>query len=281
MQNFAAPHAPAQHLPAGWTFPTTPLTAAPAPGPVTGGGAVAASTVTKVRWGRIALMVVGAGLVAVAIWASFSGSTTKDSDASARADTSRIVDGGGSGDIGIPPARVGATASPKVTIPTADTKKVDAIRAAAAKKAAAARAAAARRAAAKRAAATAAASGGVAAATTSPAAAAAATSTSPAGRTVAGGGTAGELPYTGAATWIAAIIGALALLLGVLVHVNAVRIGMTAILYRRGILLRPTDLARLAHRRGMPRARIVLSNVLHRLLEVPSTSGEFVTARHA
>ncbi|MCW2972346.1 MAG: hypothetical protein JWN72_619, partial [Thermoleophilia bacterium] len=113
------------------------------------------------------------------------------------------------------------------------------------------------------------------------AAATATTAPAAAGATATGGGTAGELPYTGAASWIAAIIGLIALTLGILVHVNAVRIGMTALLYRRGILLRPTDLARLAHRRGTPQARILLSNLLHRLLEVPATSGEFVTARHA
>ena len=102
---------------------------------------------------------------------------------------------------------------------------------------------------------------------------------------VQGGGgpaaaTAGELPYTGAETWIAAFLGVLVLGLGICVQVNAVRIGMTAMLYRRGILLRPIDCARLANERGFGSIRVALSNALHRLLAEPE-GNDFVRTRHA
>ncbi|MBC7462421.1 MAG: hypothetical protein H7287_13775 [Thermoleophilia bacterium] len=244
----------------------------PAPSPVSGGGAMSV-TVSRVRWGRLFLVVVGVALVGVGGWAALhgSGSTAAPADS---VGISPTVSGGGTSD-----AKSGTDArvtigTPKVVAPKVASAKVAAIRTAAARKAAA------RRAAARRVAARAAAVAPMVAA--APRVAAAATSApTTAGATATGGGTAGQLPYTGAASWIAAIIGLIALMLGILVHINAVRIGMTALLYRRGILLRPTDLARLAHRRGTPQARILLSNALHRLLEVPASSDEFVTARHA
>jgi len=47
------------------------------------------------------------------------------------------------------------------------------------------------------------------------------------------------LPYTGASTWIAAVIGLLMLAAGVFVQYKALAIGDTAAMYRRGPLLRP------------------------------------------
>lgn len=86
---------------------------------------------------------------------------------------------------------------------------------------------------------------------------------------------------TGLETWIAAILGVLLLGLGICVHVNAVRLGMTALLYRRGILLRPVDCARMAQEHGFSRIRVMLSDLLHRLLEEPAGGSDFVSARHA
>lgn len=292
MQNFATPHSPAQHLPAGWSFPAAAPTAVASSGaPVTGGGAVTA-TVTRVRWGRMLLMLIGIGLVGVAIWASIA-TAAKGPSSSAKAIDSiglaRTAEGGGSDDVDLARAARTHALAPKAIAPApkAAAPNLAARRAAAATRAAAARRAAARTAAARkvaarraaaRTAAVTAAGAGTAALATAPTAAAATVASA---RTATGGGATAELPYTGAATWIAAIIGIAALTLGILFHFNAVRIGMTAMLYRRGILLRPVDCARLAHRRGIPHARIVLSNVLHRLLEVPATSGEFVSARLA
>lgn len=93
-----------------------------------------------------------------------------------------------------------------------------------------------------------------------------------------GGGPAAELPYTGAETWIVAILGILVLTIGILVQINAVRIGMTAMLYRRGILLRPVDCARLAGERGLAPVRVWISNALHYLLQEPA-GADFVTSR--
>jgi hypothetical protein len=97
-------------------------------------------------------------------------------------------------------------------------------------------------------------------------------------RTAVRGGGATELPYTGAETWIVAILGIMILLVGILIQINAVRIGMTAMLYRRGILLRPVDCARLANERGFAPVRVWISNVLHYLLTEPANA-DFVTAR--
>jgi hypothetical protein len=52
-------------------------------------------------------------------------------------------------------------------------------------------------------------------------------------------------------------------------------------LYRRGILLRPTECARLAQEHGLARVRVAISNVLHRLLEEPARGSDFVSTRHA
>lgn len=94
----------------------------------------------------------------------------------------------------------------------------------------------------------------------------------------AGPASGADLPYTGAETWIAAILGVIILGLGIALQVNAVRIGMTAMLYRRGILLRPIDCARLASERGIGRlARVWISNALHRLLQEPA-GADFVRA---
>jgi hypothetical protein len=111
--------------------------------------------------------------------------------------------------------------------------------------------------------------------------------TATAGATTASGAGAsttpdGELPMTGLSTWIAAFLGTLLLVAGICVQVNAVRIGMTAMLYRRGILLRPVDCARMAQQHGFSRLRVAVSNLLHRLLEDPAPRGsEFVAARLA
>jgi hypothetical protein len=86
---------------------------------------------------------------------------------------------------------------------------------------------------------------------------------------------------TGIETWIAGILGVLLLGIGICVHVSAVRIATTAMLYRRGILLRPADCARLAHERGLASARVFVSDLLHKLLEEPAGGSDFVSTRHA
>ena len=53
------------------------------------------------------------------------------------------------------------------------------------------------------------------------------------------GRSATSLPYTGASSWVAALIGVLALAAGVFVQYKALAIGETAAMYRRGPLLRP------------------------------------------
>ena len=87
-----------------------------------------------------------------------------------------------------------------------------------------------------------------------------------------------QLPFTGASTWVAALLGVCLLALGIVLHVQAVRVGMIAVLYRRGILLRPVDCARLARTRGLPRARVPLSRLLAWLLADPNPNA-FVRAR--
>lgn len=86
---------------------------------------------------------------------------------------------------------------------------------------------------------------------------------------------------TGAATWIAALLGIALVAGGIAIQFNAVRIGMTAMLYRRGILLRPVDCARLARRRGIPRVRVAVSNAVHALLAEPAAPSDFVTMRRS
>ncbi|MCW2956104.1 MAG: hypothetical protein JWO69_973 [Thermoleophilia bacterium] len=235
-----------------------------APVPVTGGGI--ALQATRVRWGRILLMLVGLALVGFGSWQAFAGGVATDA-------TPRTVGGGGGMDIPAP-ARTIAPAVVAPSTPTTTPAAKSAPRTAA--KRAAAKRAAAKRATAKRVAARAAAAAPVATMAAARGAGASPTAAMP----VAGGG-AGALPYTGIETWIAAILGVLLLTIGVCVHVNAVRIGMTAMLYRRGILLRPVDCARLAQQRGLPQMRIALSNVLTRLLEEPARASDFATSRHA
>lgn len=68
------------------------------------------------------------------------------------------------------------------------------------------------------------------------------------GRAAVGGGGApgaSSLPYTGASTWIAAMIGAMLLGIGMIVQLRAMQIGEAASLYRRGPLLRPAFLVAL------------------------------------
>ncbi|MCW2949996.1 MAG: hypothetical protein JWN41_1009 [Thermoleophilia bacterium] len=241
------PMTAAQHLPAGWTMPAAPAV----PTTVVGGGSSPANTITRVRWGRLALMLVGTALLVLGAWSAVPHRGAKQT-----VDTSTlgIAPAQGSGADEIATARAARLSSvPQISAARSIATKRTIARTRAARRAAAARAS--HRAALRR--------------------------TSAAVPSVAGGGTA-ELPYTGASTWIAAIIGVMALLVGVLLHINAVRIGMTAMLYRRGILLRPIECARLVSQgSAAPRFRIWCSDVLHRLLEVPTTSGEFVSSRYS
>lgn len=267
MQQPSYTPANAQHVPPGWNFPTLavqPTTpASTIPGAVRGGGAPAA-TVTRVRWGRLLPVFAGVLLLGFGMW-----SVTRDASPTPRA---RSVSGGGAAeDIDIAraarsestsseqgeSAEAATPARPKATPARATPSRVTSRRPG--------------RGVVRRGTALAATGNGAAFAA-APAAAR---------RTVhGGGGPNGELPMTGLETWIAGILGVLLLLVGICVHVNAVRIAATAMLYRRGILLRPVDCARLAQERGMPQLRITLSNVLHKLLEEPSR-GDFVGTRLA
>jgi hypothetical protein len=280
----------AQHLPAGWNFPTMqPIGGAPAPtpAPVVGGGGSAA-TVTRVRWGRLLLVFAGILLLGFGAWnmGHAASSGTK------RAGT-KVVSGGGTGssvnEVAIADADAAGTANldssggilpaPKVA-PTAapatvPTPKVVHRRAAVHR--IVRRHVTPRRIAA---------GGGAGFATRARTAHAAPAAARVVPRYVRGAGAGrpgaqGELPYTGLSTWIAAILGMLLLGIGICVQVNAVRIAATAILYRRGILLRPVDCARLAQERGFPRARVVVSDLLHRLLEEPAAPSDFVGTRLA
>jgi hypothetical protein len=277
----AAPH----HLPAGWNFPTMPLQppAAGAPGqPVMGGGAV--DTVARVRWGRLLLVFAGIVLLAFGGWSMSQGS----SKSGATNDTTRVVSGGGSdGTNELEIAQAETATGEDTTVDTSGGVRTPGAAPAAAPavtpNVSPARRTTPRRNAARRTPVRAGArAAGVTAATTAAAAPAYAGPT--ATHSVRGGGGApatGELPYTGLETWLAAILGVVLLGGGIVLQVNAVRIAATAMLYRRGILLRPVDCARLAQQRGLPRARVTLSNVLQRLLEEPASGGDFVSARHA
>jgi hypothetical protein len=280
----------AQHMPAGWNFPTLTVPQAPQPAaaPVTGGGAT--STVTRVRWGRLLPVFAGIVLLAFGVWSvSHDGSS---------APSSKTVSGGGATDGDLQIAR-----SARTDIATADEASTGAAEADAADDAAVVDSAAAdaappaataprttpvrtarpvrhaaRRPGVRR---TVAGGGaGVAATRVSPSVAANGASAPRAGAR-GGGAPAGELPMTGIETWIAGILGALLLTIGICVHVNAVRIATTAMLYRRGILLRPVECARLAQEQGLPQSvRVWLSDVLHKLLEEPA-HGDFVATRMA
>lgn len=264
------PHA--QHVPNGWTFPTLTESTPPSPrqaGPITGGGG---ASVTRVRWGRLLPVFAGLALVAFGLWSTSTGSTGTTSPTTASG-------GGGSAASEIEiarSARADAAAAAAEARDITDRAGPDATTppASAPRAAGAARPAAARRAAGARGAVRRAAPAGAAMRLATPAAAATAMP-----RTVqGGGGPAGELPLTGIETWIAAILGILLLAGGIAVQVNAVRLAATALLYRRGILLRPVDCARVAQERGFPRARVALSNALHRLLQEPAR-GDFVATR--
>ncbi len=288
-QNFTPAHA--QHIPDGWSFPTltaaTPPPATP-PQPVTGGGA-APSTVTRVRWGRVLPVFAGIALVAFGIWSVTNGSTPSGSGSA-----NRTVSGGGSSEVEISTAMSGddagigddatgvdstggasdtsfghdATKTPAVTPPAAAAPaRANTVRGGGGTP----RAGRANRAGrtARRGAVATFAPGTASAAATAP-------------RTRAGGGApAGELPLTGIETWIAGILGVLLLGIGICVHVSAVRIATTAMLYRRGILLRPTEWELLSQGNRFERVRVLLSDVLHRLLEEPAGGSDFVSARHA
>lgn len=295
MQSFAqTPAAATQHLPEGWGFPVAgaPAAVASVPAiPVSGGGAIA-PTMIKVRWGRLLLMLAGVLVVGFGGWAvAGSGGGTNNSTAPRTAPSSDMPD-----EVDVVRASRGVGVKPPISAPTnahSTTPKTPVAKKPAAKAPArpATTAPVAKtpvtRTPAKNPTKTPArgtrvvAGGGAAVAPALAApSSAVATPTSP---SVRGGGASpadgSELPLTGIESWIAAALGILLLGFGICIHINAVRIGMTALLYRRGILLRPVDCARLAHRHGLPRLRVLLSNVLHHLLQEPATAGEFVSAR--
>lgn len=268
------PHDPAaQHLPAGWPLAQQPVMVAPgvAPQPVVGGGATTWDSTTRVRWGRILLVFLAVALGGFGIWNAI-GAAGSDG----KSGTTPGARNAGGGLVDSPKldatdearqARVPST--PKVAAATTPSRDARAARTAPRRRAAARRSTV--RKPARRAA-----GGGAGTTATRPVRAQAAPHRSVAaagpkvGVHAAGGGEGNAaLPYTGAETWIAAILGVLILTCGVLLQVHAVRIGMTALLYRRGILLRPVDCARLAGERGIPAVRVWLSGVLHRLLAEP------------
>jgi hypothetical protein len=290
MQTIAHTPAHAQHVPDGWSFPTLaaqPPGVGPNPNsqPVRGGGD-ATATMTRVRWGRILPLIAGIGLLAFGIWnltndaapgASRSAGSGAGSgvavEKSTTAEDATPATGAGSSDDAAAAAGSANDEAGTVdsTTPAAETPAAPAARAPRPEARPANR------------------GGNRAGAGTRRAAPAvgieAASANAASASTVRGGGAgaapAGQLPMTGLETWIAAFLGILLLGVGVGVHVNAVRIGMTALLYRRGILLRPVDCARLAQERGLSQVRVAVSNALHRLLEEPSHGGDFVSARLA
>ena len=283
MQTIAA-HTPphAQHVPPGWSFPTLTPAVPPQPGatapgtsaPVTGGGD--AMTVTRMRWGRLLPVLAGLALLAFGIWTATSepgGATTAARDV-AGTDTSTELDVAAAAGAGETADDAATSAATPAAPPAAATPARP--RAGAATPArgtgASNRPNRTRRAGA--------AAGGSNAFAAASAGAAGTGAGAPGTRA---GAQDGELPMTGLETWIAAALGILLLAGGIIVHVNAVRLGMTAMLYRRGILLRPTECARLvADGETAARLRVLLSDLLHRLLEEPTPRGsEFVSARHA
>ena len=295
------PHTPAhaQHIPDGWSFPTLTAATPPAPvqpQPVTGGGA-APSTVTRVRWGRVLPLFAGIALVAFGIWTvtndpSSSGSGNKtvsgggasdvdisrsigSEDAGVGDDATGVDSSGGASDtpIGHDATKSPATAAPAVA-PPATPARSNTVRGGGGTSNARSGARAGRAARTGRTVRR----GAVAAPAFAPGSASAATAPG----TRSGGGTpTGELPLTGIETWIAGILGVLLLGVGICVHVSAVRIAATAMLYRRGILLRPTEWELLSQGNRLARVRVVVSNVLHRLLEEPAHGSDFVSARNA
>lgn len=281
MQTF--PHTPAhaQHVPDGWSFPAlSPAVPPPATSlAVTGGGGAAESSATRVRWGRLALLLATVALVAFGAWRATSDGTPEAARAGAGSGTNQVevAPAGGAdeaSDLGTSGAGGSATTDGAAGVGRSTTTPIvpRATPRTGVRPGAAARAGATPRRPARRATAGAAAGTGFA---TAPALSAPATA-------IGGGGApAGQLPVTGLETWIAAGFGILVLGLGIALQVHAVRIGMTAMLYRRGILLRPVDCARLAQEHGLSRLRVLLSNGLHRLLQEPAGGSDFVRVRAA
>ncbi|MCW2959709.1 MAG: hypothetical protein JWM90_96 [Thermoleophilia bacterium] len=264
--NAFQPTAPQYAAPAGFNFPT--LTPMAPQAPVMGGGTAQA---TRVRWGRILVVLFGVALVGFGSWQALASGGIKTEA------TPRVVSGGGGDGMDIPAPTRGVGIAPTVTAPKVVTKPLAAKPIA---KKPVAKKPISKKPIAKVPARAAAIATPAAVAVVPSAAAATATAPMP---IASGGGAVGDaaLPYTGLETWIAAALGILLLGLGICVHVNAVRIGMTALLYRRGILLRPVDCARLAQQRGLPQLRILLSNILTRLLEEPARASDFASARRA
>lgn len=97
------------------------------------------------------------------------------------------------------------------------------------------------------------------------------------------------LPRTGAPSWLAVVLGMTLLLVGISMHVNAMKIGATALLYRRGPLLRPSYLvgcARTCTPIIVEESRAILADLagqvatrlggLARVLHAPRAASDFV-----
>ncbi|MCW2923042.1 MAG: hypothetical protein JWM98_446 [Thermoleophilia bacterium] len=262
MQQLVNPQIPAQHLPQGWGYPPVGTHPMAPPAPTSGGGvAVAASTATRVRWGRLVPVIAGIALIAFGVWTFATGNVP----GSGSHRSGQTVSGGGGTADDVDVAKSERADNTLAITPPATTPKVTAPKVPA------------RRSTGHHTTHRVAGTGGTGAIGTPRAVAA--PGTVPARTVGGGGGPAAQLPYTGASTWIAAIIGLLLLAVGICVHVNAVRIGMTAMLYRRGILLRPLECARLAQSHAPARLRVTISNALHRLLEEPAGGSDYVSAR--
>lgn len=275
MQSLAQTPADLQHLPNGWSFPTlnqSALPPAPSNKAVTGGGA---STVTRLRWGRI-LTLIGAGLIlGFGAWSLMSNKGATKSTLSSQSKPNTVA---GSGTVDIAPS-------------TSSTQKADALpttksSASATNNVSKTRASNSRNSQSKtpRNRARQSTGAGLTAQGSGTANAFAIASNQAGSRAAKHNGAqrrmaTSELPLTGIETWIAALLGIVILGAGIALQINAVRLATTAMLYRRGILLRPVDCARLAQERGMSSTRVFISNVLHRLLEEPAGGRDFVSAR--
>lgn len=204
------------------------------------------------RWGRLAVLVIAIGLLAFAVANMFTGSPSKPTGK--QGDTpisvSRSV---GTGD-DLNGAAPGSTLS---RAPVAGGGGTPTVRRNPARRQ---RAIAARRARAAQARAAARAHRGMAARTR--------------------GSGASSLPYTGASSWIAALIGILLLGTGIIVQLKAVAIADTASLYQRGPLLRPAALVSSAIDH-MHQALPLLSTRMEEFRDRVSTSrgSDFVRAR--
>lgn len=233
MQTFPNPHAQAlPHSPiAGFAMHAPPALSGRAHHPMP-------REVARVRWGRIAVTVIGIALIAFGVWNGLrAGATASKGTSASRAAGAAIADRPKLDVADTPTVAPRVTpAAPRVTPPAR----------------------------AGRHGATGHRRGG----------------TPPVARGSGTGGAAqaATLPYTGAETWIVAILGIALLAGGIALQINAVRIGMVAMLYRRGILLRPIECARLAQGRTLPRARVHVSRLLERLLAEPELSRDFATA---